>query len=141
MIDFYGIPSYELNRIKNGGDYVTPDGTLVPHARLTTPAAPPRRYAYCSDTRPIPALAATLQGVDLLFHEATFMEQDAARAAETFHTTARQAARFALEAQAKQLLIGHFSARYDDEDGLLAEAREVFPQTLLARENLQVTIP
>jgi ribonuclease Z len=141
IIDFYGIPSYELNRIKNGGDYVTPDGTLVPHARLTTPAAPPRRYAYCSDTRPIPALAATLQGVDLLFHEATFMEQDAARAAETFHTTARQAARFALEAQAKQLLIGHFSARYDDEDGLLAEAREVFPQTLLARENLQVTIP
>jgi ribonuclease Z len=140
MIDFYGVPTYELNRIKNGGDYVTADGTVVPHARLTTPADPPRRYAYCSDTRPIPALADALRGVDLLFHEATFMEQDAARAAETFHTTARQAATLALQAEAKQLLIGHFSARYDDEEGLLSEARAVFPSTLLARENLQVTI-
>jgi ribonuclease Z len=68
------------------------------------------------------------------------MEQDAARAAETFHTTARQAATLALQAEAKQLLIGHFSARYDDEEGLLSEARAVFPSTLLARENLQVTI-
>jgi ribonuclease Z len=140
MIDFYGIPSYELNRIKNGADYTLPDGTVVPHARLTTPAAPPRRYAYCSDTRPIPALTETLRGVDLLFHEATFMEQDAARAAETFHTTARQAARIAREAEVKRLLIGHFSARYDDEQGLLAEAQEIFPQTLLAHENLQVSI-
>jgi ribonuclease Z len=140
MIDFYGIPTYELNRIKNGGDYVTPDGTLVPHARLTTPSAPPRRYAYCSDTRPIPALAETLRGVDLLFHEATFMEQDAARAAETFHTTARQAATLARQAEVKRLLIGHFSARYDDEQGLLSEAQEVFPATTLASENLQITL-
>jgi ribonuclease Z len=140
MIDFYGIPTYELNRIKNGGDYVTPEGTLVPHARLTTPSAPPRRYAYCSDTRPIPALAETLRGVDLLFHEATFMEQDAARAAETFHTTARQAATLARQAEVKRLLIGHFSARYDDEQGLLSEAQEVFPATTLASENLQITL-
>jgi ribonuclease Z len=140
MIDFYGVPTYELNRIKNGGDYMTADGTVVPHDRLTTPSEPPRRYAYCSDTRPIPALADTLHGVDLLFHEATFMEQDAARAAETFHTTARQAATLARQAEVKQLLIGHFSARYDDEADLLREAQEVFPTTLLAHENLQVSI-
>jgi ribonuclease Z len=68
------------------------------------------------------------------------MEQDAARAAETFHTTARQAATLARQAEVKQLLIGHFSARYDDEADLLREAQEVFPTTLLAHENLQVSI-
>jgi ribonuclease Z len=108
--------------------------------RLSTPDNPPRRYAYCSDTRPIPELAQTLHGVDLLFHEATFMEKDAPRAAETYHTTARQAALLARQAEAKQLLIGHFSARYDDEQGLLEEAQAIFPHTLLAHENLQVSI-
>lgn len=140
MIDFYQIPVFELNRIKNGADYVLPDGTIVPNDRLTTPSAPSRRYAYCSDTiyhRPIIEL---IKGVDLLFHEATFTQSEAQRAKETHHTTAEQAGMIARDAEVKQLLIGHFSARYEDEDILLQEAEAVFPNTLLAKENLKVTI-
>lgn len=140
MIDFYQIPVFELNRIKEGADYVTPDGTIVPNNRLTTPSAPPRSYAYCSDTVCLPGIVPQIKGVDLLFHEATFMHEDAARAKETFHTTALQAAGIARDAEAKQLVIGHFSARYEDESLLLNEAKSVFPNTLLAKENLRITL-
>ena len=140
MIDFYKVPVFELNRIKNGEDYVLPDGTVIPNNRLTTPPAPPRSYAYCSDTifhRPI---IEQIKGVNLLFHEATFAQCDAQRAKETFHTTAMQAGEIARDADVKQLLIGHFSARYEDENILLQEERSVFPNTLLAKENLKVTL-
>lgn len=136
MVDFYQVPVYELNRIKNGADYVTPEGRMVPNSVLTTPAAPPRRYAYCSDTVPLPSVLEQVRGADLLFHEATFSQEHAARARETFHTTAAQAADIALRAGVKRLLIGHFSARYDDEAQLLAEASAVFPETVLAKEML-----
>lgn len=140
MVDFYQVPVYELNRIKNGADYVTPEGEVVPNTRLTTPADPPRRYAYCSDTVYMPSLAEALQGVDLLFHEATFAEADASRARETFHTTAVQAAILARDAGVGRLLIGHYSARYEDESCLLGEATAIFPHTQLASENLCVQV-
>ena len=135
MVDFYQVPVYELNRIKNGADYITPEGEVIPNARLTRPSAAPRRYAYCSDTIYLPSITEQIKGVDLLFHEATFAEDAAPRAKETFHTTASQAARIARDAEVKKLLIGHFSARYDDEQVLLDEARAVFPDTQLAKEN------
>ena len=106
MIDFYQIPVYELNRIKNGADYVTPDGKTIPNSRLTRPSDPPRSYAYCSDTLPLASVVEQVRGVDLLFHEATFVEEDAARAKETYHTTASQAASIAREAGVKRLLVG-----------------------------------
>ena len=140
MVDFYRVPVFELNRIKNGEDYVTPDGTVVPNHRLTTPSDPPRSYAYCSDTAYLKSIVPQIKGVDLLFHEGTFAQCDAARAKETYHTTAAQAAEIALEAEAKQLVIGHFSARYEDESILLKEAQAVFPNTLLAKENLRITL-
>ena len=140
MVDFYRVPVFELNRIKNGEDYVTPDGTVVPNHRLTTPSDPPRSYAYCSDTAYLKSIIPQIKGVDLLFHEGTFAQCDAARAKETYHTTAAQAAEIALEAEAKQLVIGHFSARYEDESILLKEAQAVFPNTLLAKENLRITL-
>ena len=140
MIDFYQIPVYELNRIKNGADYVTPDGETIPNSRLTRPSDPPRSYAYCSDTLPLASVVEQVRGVDLLFHEATFVEEDAARAKETYHTTASQAASIAREAGVKRLLVGHFSARYDNEELLLEQARAVFPETLLAKETLCVPI-
>ena len=129
-----------MNRIKNGADYVTPDGLVVPNDRLTTPAAPPRRYAYCSDTICQPAIVEQVRGVDLLFHEATFADADAARAGETFHTTASQAAGIARDAGVKRLILGHFSARYEDESVLLQEARSVFPDVALASEMLCVQV-
>lgn len=140
MVDFYQVPVYELNRIKNGADYVTPEGETVPNSRLTTPAEPPRSYAYCSDTIYVPSVVEQIKGVDLLFHEATFADEDAPRAKETFHTTAAQAAELAKNAGVKRLLIGHFSARYEDETVLLQEASAVFPDTRLAKETLCVAI-
>ncbi|MCL1617166.1 ribonuclease Z [Bacteroides sp. ET71] len=140
MVDFYKVPLFEMNRIKNGADYVTPEGEVVPNRLLTRPADPPRRYAYCSDTICLPGLAAQLRGVDLLFHEATFASDNLGRAKETYHTTAVQAAELARSAEVKKLLIGHFSARYEDESVLLEEAREIFPETLLASEMLCVQV-
>ena len=140
MIDFYQIPVFELNRIKNGADYVCPDCTIVPNGRLTTPSASPRSYAYCSDTVYQRNILSQIKGVDLLFHEATFMHEDAARAKETFHTTTLQAAEIARDAEVKQLVIGHFSARYENEALLLEETQSLFPNTLLAKENLRITL-
>ena len=134
MMDYLEIPVCQFNNIKLGGDWVRPDGTVVPNGQLVTPAAPPRRFAYCSDTAFLPANARLVRGVDLLFHEATFAAADAKRAAETLHSTAAQAAEFARLADARQLVIGHYSSRYDNEQGLLAEARAVFPETYLACE-------
>lgn len=140
MVDFYKVPVYELNRIKNGSDYVTPEGEVIANTRLTRPSDPPRKYAYCSDTIFRPEIVKQLSGVDLLFHEATFAESELARAKETYHTTAAQAARIALEAGVCQLVIGHFSARYEDESILLKEASAVFPNTILAKENLCISL-
>lgn len=140
MVDFHKVPVYELNRIKNGSDYVTPEGEVIANTRLTRPSDPPRKYAYCSDTIFRPEIVKQLSGVDLLFHEATFAESELARAKETYHTTAAQAARIALEAGVRQLVIGHFSARYEDESILLKEASAVFPNTILAKENLCISL-
>ena len=139
MVDFYQVPVYELNRIKNGADYVTPEGKTVSNNLLTRPSAPSRSYAYCSDIY-LPSIVEQIKGVDLLFHEATFANEDAPRAKETFHTTAAQAAEIARKAEVKKLLIGHFSARYEDENILLQEASAIFPDTQLAKETLCVSV-
>ena len=140
MIDFYKVPVYELNRIKNGADYITPEGEVIANVRLTRPSDPPRRYAYCSDTIFRREIAEQISGVDLLFHEATFAESELARAKETDHTTAAQAGRIAVEAGVRRLVIGHFSARYEDENVLLKEASAIFPDTILAKENLCISL-
>lgn len=140
MCDFYKVPTSMLNIIKNGSDFLTPDGELIPNSRLTRPSEPPRSYAYCSDTIYKENIVEQIKGVDLLFHEATFVQSELARAKETYHTTAAQAATIALKAEVKQLLIGHFSARYEDESVLLQEAKSVFPNTLLAKETLCVPV-
>lgn len=134
MVDFYQVPVYELNRIKNGADFVTPEGEVIPNHRLTKPADPPRRYAYCSDTLPLKRIVEQIKGVDLLFHEATFAADAEARAKETCHSTAGQAAEIARLAEVKRLLIGHYSARYDDDAVLLSEAKQVFEATEAAAE-------
>ena len=140
MIDFYKVPVYELNRIKNGADYITPEGEVIANVRLTRPSDPPRRYAYCSDTIFRREIAEQISGVDLLFHEATFAESELERAKETYHTTAAQAGRIAVEAGVRRLVIGHFSARYEDENVLLKEASAIFPDTILAKENLCISL-
>lgn len=136
MTDFYQVPVRSMKEIKQGKDYVTPEGEIIPNARLTRPAAPAKRYAYCSDTAYAPSIVPIIEGVDLLYHEATFAECDRARAKETFHSTARQAAEIARQAQVGQPVIGHYSARYDDLSVLSEEAKAVFPHTILADEGM-----
>lgn len=138
MTDFYQVPVRMMQAIKRGEDFVTPEGEVIPNARLTRPADPSRRYAYCSDTAFHPAIVPYIEGVDLLYHEATFAEQDLPRAKETFHSTARQAAEIARMAGVKRLIIGHYSARYEDTEPLLQEAAAVFPETSLAREGMRI---
>lgn len=140
LIDMYGIPTSQINNIKNGIDWVSPDGETIPAARLTTAAEPPRSYAYCSDTRYNPGIAEMVKGVSCLYHEATYSSDDQARAEMHFHSTAGEAATTARDAGAGKLIIGHYSQRYKNEDALLEEARKIFPNTELATENAQFNI-
>jgi ribonuclease Z len=128
------IPTFRRNAVKAGEDLVLSDGTRIPNAELTLPPHPQRRYAYCSDTAPVPGLADRIRGVDLLYHEATFTTALADRAKETLHSTAAQAAELARDAGVGRLLLGHFSSRYPNTDALLAEARTIFPLCDAAEE-------
>ena len=135
MIDFYQIPTSQINNIKAGADWTTPDGEVVKNERLVEPADPTRSYAYCSDTRYIPTLHSRIKGVSTLYHESTYGEDNLLMAQKYYHSTARQAALVAREAGVGQLLLGHYSSRYEDEQVLLREAREVFENTHLTDEN------
>ena len=139
-LDFYQIPLRMRPGIKQGADFITEDGTVVPNKYLVRPANPPRRYAYCSDTAYSESISPLIEGADLLYPEATFAETEAKRAKETFHSTARQAAEIARRAQVKKLVIGHYSARYENITPLLQEAREIFPETVSANEGMKLSI-
>ena len=140
MIDFYHIPIRQIQEIKNGADFLTPDGTLIHNEHLTYPGSPARRYAYCSDTAYAPEIIPYIENVDLLYHEATFAESELARARETYHSTARQAAEIARAARVKKLVIGHYSSRYSEIGTLLKEAVAVFPDTELAVEGKMLSL-
>ena len=135
MIDFYQIPTSQINNIKAGADWTTPDGEVVRNERLVEPAAPARSYAYCSDTRYIPTLHQRIRNVSTLYHESTYGEDNLLMAQKYYHSTARQAALVAREAGVGQLLLGHYSSRYEDEQVLLREAQNVFENTHLTDEN------
>jgi len=130
----------DFKKIKNGEDYTDQDGKLYANADITSPPKPARSYAYCTDTSYDESIVPIVNGVDLLYHEATFMEDRKADAGAKFHATAKQAAAIARLAGAKRLAIGHFSARYMDLEGLLEEAREVFSETVLAEEGITLTL-
>lgn len=139
-IEQYQIPFSKIPEVKNGADFMLPDGTQIPNAELTAPAAAPKSYAFCSDTAFHPPVAEWVRGVDLLYHEGTFVEAQRAYAEISFHSTAGDAAEIARRADAKRLFLGHFSNRYDDLAGHLAEARAIFPNTDLAEEGMQIDI-
>lgn len=136
----YDVPVSQMNNLRAGMDWTTPDGTVIPNGELTTPADPVRAYAYCSDTRYMPSLAKKLTGVTTLYHEATYSEDMKDKAEKYLHSTAREAALTAREAGVKNLLLGHYSKRYLDETPLLNEAREIFPNTHLTDEGKVFTV-
>ncbi len=128
------IPIEQMAEIKGGKDLIKADGTRIPNALITSDPPPARSYAWCSDTAYTEQFLPQIQGVDLLYHEATFLHDKADIAREKTHSTAFEAASLAKTAGAKKLLLGHFSARYKELDDLIAEARKVFPNSLLAIE-------
>jgi len=134
VADSYGIPVCDYHWIKDGRDWTSEQGAVVANAKLTTDPPAPLSYAFASDTMYVPETAEYVKGVDLLYHESTFCEDRADRALTTMHSTAKEAARVAQEAGAKNLLIGHYSARYRDFDQFEKEAKTVFDATLRARE-------
>ncbi len=140
MVDFYKVPVKMLKDIKQGQDFVTEEGEVVPNSRLTIPAKPPKKYAYCSDTAFNPDIIPIIENVDLLYHEATFGEDELLRAKETFHSTAAQAAEIAKRANAKRLIIGHYSARYEELTALKEEADKIFPGTILGQEGMIIAV-
>lgn len=135
------VPLEQYQGLKDGKDLVLADGRVIPNSVLTQDPVPSRRYAFCSDTVYDEGLAEVVRGVDLLYHEATFLHDLEQRARETFHSTARQAASIAKLAEVKRLIIGHFSARYKNLYPMLEEAKEVFSNTTLALEGDRFSIP
>jgi ribonuclease Z len=127
--------------LKTGQDILDDNGhVLHKNEEFTLPPRPSLSYAYCSDTALFPELTRYIRNVDLLYHEATFMEEERLKANETLHSTAADAAKIALMVHARKLIIGHYSARYRDLDGLLQEARAIFPNTDLAAELTMVEV-
>ncbi|GAB5539341.1 MAG: ribonuclease Z [Salibacteraceae bacterium] len=130
----YGVPVEAIPSIKAGKDFTDKAGKVIPNVELTIDPYTPRTYAFCTDTLPLDSTAEHVKGVDCLYHESTFMEAESTRAKKTHHTTAKQAAELAKKAEVKRLLLGHFSARYEELSGLLEEAKAVYQPVELALE-------
>lgn len=128
----YNIETCYYQKIKNGKDIELEDGTLIPNAKLTFDPAPPKSYAFCSDTLYDETIIPIIQNTDVLYHESTFLETEAHLSEKTMHTTARQAATIALKANVKQLVMGHYSTRYSSIEMFKEEAEAIFPHVLLA---------
>lgn len=140
MTDYYKVPVSQFNNIKNGADWVDEEGNVIPYTRLTTPSEPARSYAYCSDTKYLPMLHECLKDVCVLYHESTYSKEDEDMAKMYFHSTAAQAAQVASDANVGKLVLGHYSARYEDENRLLEEAKNIFPNTVLSDEDLIIDV-
>lgn len=134
LIKYFNVPVAQIPLIKRGADFTTEDGEVIPNYQLTSAPTPPKSYAYCSDTAYTEKFLDHIAGVDCLFHEATFVQKDLPAAKKTMHSTALQAATIAKMAGVKQLIIGHYSARYDDPAELLAEAKSIFEPTDFAAD-------
>jgi len=133
-VEFYKVPNYFRGKLKEGEDFTTEDGEVISNEVLTDAPHPSFSYAYCADTAYNEKILPIIEGVDLLYHEATFLEQEKSRAKKTFHSTTIQAGTMAEKAKVKQLIIGHFSNRYTDLDPVLKETKTVFKNTVLAIE-------
>lgn len=132
----YEIPSSFYGRLKNGEDYTQKDGTIIPNDSVTIAAAKGKTYAFCADTKYDESIIPHIQGLDMIYHETTYLDHLRERAEMRFHSTTRQAALIAQKAGVKKLLIGHFSSKYDTLEEFESEAKEVFENTELALEGV-----
>ncbi|KAF2078703.1 ribonuclease Z [Flavobacterium sharifuzzamanii] len=132
----YNIHVAYYQKIKNGGDITLDDGTVIENEKLTFDPPPAKSYAFCSDTVYNEEIIPIIQNTDILYHESTFLESEARLAEKTLHSTAKEAANIALKANVKQLILGHYSTRYDGLESFKKEAEEVFSNVLLADDGL-----
>lgn len=139
-IEKYSLSIAQIVAAKRGEDITLEDGTVVENSELTYLPFTPKSYAYLSDTSRSAVAARRIKGVDLLYHEATYTKEFARDAKERGHSTAADAAQIAVAAEAKALIIGHFSSRYKSPEALLAEAKEIFENTQLAEEGETYTL-
>lgn len=131
----------DYNALKNGTDFVCDKtGFVIPNEKLTLPPAPPKSYTFCSDTCYFPEIIPLIKGVDLLYHEATFLAEHTDNAKNTLHSTATQAAEIAKKANVKSLLLGHYSSRYKNITKFKIEAERIFKSVHLATSGLQISL-
>lgn len=140
LVEGYGLDPLQVAALKRGEDAVLANGMPLTAEEATYRAYEPRSYAFCSDTTASGKVATLVEGVDLLYHEATYMHAERALAVKTGHTTALQAARIAVKAGVRHLLLGHYSSRYRDLEPLLVEAQAEFPDTVLGRDGLVLAL-
>ncbi len=136
----YGILPEHFEQLKQGHDYESPDGTIVKNEWVTADGPTPKKYAYCTDTLYTESYLPVIQGVDMIYHESTYLEEDAEKAEARFHSTAIQAAKLAKLAGAKQLLLGHFSSKYKELDAFAEEAAQYFPDVTVSVEGVAYDI-
>ncbi|PID68296.1 MAG: ribonuclease Z [Flavobacteriia bacterium] len=127
-------------RIKKGEDFLLADGTVVSNEKLTLPPKKLLSYAYCSDTSYNPEIIPLIYKTDLLYHEATFLDQHEELAIKTGHSTVKQAATIAKKAKVGQLVVGHYSSRYQDKEPFITEGQEIFTPVLLAESGKVITV-
>lgn len=139
-IEKYSLSIAQIVAAKRGEDITLEDGSVIENSELTYLPFTPKSYAYLSDTSRSAVAARRIKGVDLLYHEATYTKEFARDAKERGHSTAADAAQIAVAAEAKALIIGHFSSRYKSPEALLAEAKEIFENTQLAEEGETYTL-
>ncbi|MFQ3337218.1 MAG: ribonuclease Z [Urechidicola sp.] len=133
-LKFYEVPHYEIQKIKEGADFVKPDGEVIANSIFTFPLETSRSYAFCSDTAFREKIIPIIENVTVLYHETTFLNKEIALAKKTFHSTAQQAGNIAKQAKAGKLLIGHFSARYEEK-----HHKEFINEVQLEFDNVQIT--
>lgn len=131
-VQAYEIEGCYFQNIKNGKDILLDDGRLIENTKLTFDPPAPKSYAFCSDTTYYDNTIAVIKEADVLYHESTFLESEKDLAHKTMHSTAKEAAIIALKANVKQLILGHYSTRYENIDLFKEEAETIFPEVLLA---------
>jgi len=136
-LDMNAVQNYEIDKcyyqkIKNGKDITLEDGRIIENHKLTFDPIPPLSYAFCSDTVYDESIIPIINEVDVLYHESTFLDSEEALATKTMHSTAKEAATIALKANVKQLVLGHYSTRYDSTELFKEQAETIFPNILLA---------
>ncbi len=137
----YNLSIKDILSIKKGNDFISKSGVQIENSKLSFPPYRSRAYAYCSDTKYKESIIKYIKNIDILYHEATFARDLHETAEITKHSTSEDAARIALKANVKKLIIGHFSTRYKNTDIILKEAKAIFPNTQEANDGDEIIIP